>query len=218
MVSGRKHDCSIQLGTEVANLAAKMCVTLAKQDEADAESKFMLAEPGLVRDRGVIIVDDVYRTGDTMRDAAHPLLFPPSPPPLPPPPSPPPLSSPPPPPPPLPPPPLSPPPSPSPPPPPPPPPLLPPSSPPLSLPPPPPPPPPLPPPPPPGAAQGGCTSGPWPDSHLHGQRSNSAVVPARPTALITAMACSRCAQEPLRLPDQPAAVICCDIIIARNSQ
>lgn len=71
VVSGRKHDCSIQLGTEVANLAAKMCVTLAKQDEADAESKFMLAEPGLVRDRGVIIVDDVYRTGDTMRDAAQ---------------------------------------------------------------------------------------------------------------------------------------------------
>jgi hypoxanthine-guanine phosphoribosyltransferase len=71
VVSGRKHDCSIQIGTEVANLAAKMCVTLNKQDECDAESKFMLAEPGLVKDREVIIVDDVYRTGDTMRDAAQ---------------------------------------------------------------------------------------------------------------------------------------------------
>ncbi len=73
IVSGRKHDCSIQLGTEVANLAAKMRVTLAKQDECGAESGFMLAEPGLVKDRGIIIVDDVYRTGDTMRDAAQSL-------------------------------------------------------------------------------------------------------------------------------------------------
>lgn len=71
VVSGRKHDCSIQLGTEVANLAAKMCVTLAKQNECDAESKFMLAKPGLIKDKGIILVDDVYRTGDTMRDVAQ---------------------------------------------------------------------------------------------------------------------------------------------------
>ena len=31
----------------------------------------MLADPGLVKDREIILVDDVYRTGDTMRDAAQ---------------------------------------------------------------------------------------------------------------------------------------------------
>lgn len=71
VVSGRKHDCSVQLGTEVASLAAKMCVTLAKQEECDAESRFMLIEPGLVKGRKVILIDDVYRTGDTLRDAAQ---------------------------------------------------------------------------------------------------------------------------------------------------
>lgn len=71
VVSGRKHDCSIRLGTEVASLVAKTCITLAMKNECDAESKFLLTEPGLVKDREVIIVDDVYRTGDTLRDAAQ---------------------------------------------------------------------------------------------------------------------------------------------------
>lgn len=71
VVSGRSHDCSVRLGTEVAHLAAKTCITLTMQKEYDAESKFMLTEPDLVRDRVVILIDDVYRTGDTLRDAAR---------------------------------------------------------------------------------------------------------------------------------------------------
>ena len=55
----------------MSHLVAKACVTLAMQNECDAESKFMLTEPDLVRDREVILIDDVYRTGDTLRDAAQ---------------------------------------------------------------------------------------------------------------------------------------------------
>jgi hypothetical protein len=71
IVSGRSHDCSVRIGTEVAHLAAKECITLAMQKEYVLESKFILTQPDLVRDRVVILIDDVYRTGDTLRDAAQ---------------------------------------------------------------------------------------------------------------------------------------------------
>lgn len=70
VVSGRKHECSIRLGTEVAELAGKACVTLARRNESGVP-EFMLTEPELVKDRAIILVDDVYRTGGTFRDAAQ---------------------------------------------------------------------------------------------------------------------------------------------------
>lgn len=73
VVSGRSHDCSVRLGTEAAHLVGKPCITFAVQKECDAGSKFMLTEPDLVRDKVVIIIDDVYRTGDTLRNAAQTL-------------------------------------------------------------------------------------------------------------------------------------------------
>jgi hypothetical protein len=71
VVPGRKHDCSVRLGTEVADLTGKACVTLARQNEGDGPPDYLLLQPDLVRDREIILVDDVYRTGDTFRDAAQ---------------------------------------------------------------------------------------------------------------------------------------------------
>jgi hypothetical protein len=73
VISGRSHDFSVQLGNEAARLSAKPCITLTKQGGPDAESRFMLAESDSVRDREIILMDDVYRTGDTMRDATRAL-------------------------------------------------------------------------------------------------------------------------------------------------
>jgi predicted amidophosphoribosyltransferase len=71
VVSGRRHDCSFRLGSKVSHLVAKKCITLAMQNRCEADSRFLLTEPDLVMDREVILIDDVYRTGDTLRDAAQ---------------------------------------------------------------------------------------------------------------------------------------------------
>jgi predicted amidophosphoribosyltransferase len=71
VVSGRKHDCSIRLGNEVGNLTGKTRVTLATRNRQDTGPKFVLMSPDSVKDEEVIIVDDVYRTGDNMRYAAQ---------------------------------------------------------------------------------------------------------------------------------------------------
>jgi hypoxanthine-guanine phosphoribosyltransferase len=71
VVSGRSHDCSVQLGIQVAHLAAKNYITLARQNGCAAEPKFALTELDLVKGREIILVDDVYRTGATVRDAAQ---------------------------------------------------------------------------------------------------------------------------------------------------
>ena len=71
VVPGGKHDCSVRLGTEVADLTGKTCVTLARRNECDRPPKYLLLQPDLVGDREIILVDDVYRTGDTFRDAAQ---------------------------------------------------------------------------------------------------------------------------------------------------
>jgi hypothetical protein len=71
VVSGRSHDCSVRLGTEAAHFAGKPCITFAMQKECDVGSEFMLTEPDLVRDKAVIIIDDVYRTGNTLRNAVQ---------------------------------------------------------------------------------------------------------------------------------------------------
>jgi Phosphoribosyl transferase domain len=68
-VPGTSHDFSARLGEEVARRASRLCVLLTRR-RSNAGPEFVL-DSNLVKDRDVILLDDVYRTGDTLRDAAQ---------------------------------------------------------------------------------------------------------------------------------------------------
>jgi phosphoribosylpyrophosphate synthetase len=77
VVPGSKHDFSGQLGKEVALRASKLCkvpklcVPVTRKIDVKAEPIFELPDSSSVRDEDVILVDDVYRTGGTLRAAAQ---------------------------------------------------------------------------------------------------------------------------------------------------
>jgi hypothetical protein len=69
VVPGREHDFSDQLGKEVARRASKLCVPIIRSDVN--VGSLVLIDSSSVKGRDVILLDDVYRTGDTLRDAAQ---------------------------------------------------------------------------------------------------------------------------------------------------
>ena len=76
VVPGSKGVFSDQLGREVAIRASnlyklsKLFVPITRKSDVNAEPRFELVGESLVTGEDVILVDDVYRTGDTLRAAA----------------------------------------------------------------------------------------------------------------------------------------------------
>jgi len=73
-VPGRKHNFSDQLGYKVAKLTCKhlLAMTAVQEGGPDGRRQFNVLAPMATRGR-VILVDDVYRTGRTLRAAAQAL-------------------------------------------------------------------------------------------------------------------------------------------------
>src|ERR1700722_1955958 len=71
VVPGSKQDFSGQLGKEVALRASKLCVPITRKIDVNSEMRFELADLISVRGEDVILVDDVYRTGGTLRAVAQ---------------------------------------------------------------------------------------------------------------------------------------------------
>jgi len=71
VVPGTEHDFSDRLGKEVARKTSKQCVLINRRTDVGAGPKFALTDSNSVKRKDVILLDDVYRTGDTMRSAAE---------------------------------------------------------------------------------------------------------------------------------------------------
>jgi hypothetical protein len=69
IIPGTSHDFSAKLGEEVARQASIPYILLARRSSGTG-LEFAL-DSSLVKDKKVVLLDDVYRTGDTLRDAAQ---------------------------------------------------------------------------------------------------------------------------------------------------
>ena len=74
-VPGSHHDFSGELGKDVAKRTNKAFVLLkARADSSKADPRFTVVDPARVKNKTVILLDDVYRQGRTLQAAAAALL------------------------------------------------------------------------------------------------------------------------------------------------